>query len=763
MESEFELPRPLGRYTLIRRLGRGGMGVVYAARDERLGREVAVKMIAGLSDEGAVKRFWREARAAASVSHPNVCQIYEVDESPEGIYLAMELLAGEPLDERLARAVCPPAEAVKIALDMLGALAALHERGIVHRDIKPSNVFLTAHGVKLLDFGLARPISEETLRLDASAAAASRGPITQPGTIVGTPRYMAPEQLSGGAVDGRSDLWAVASVLFEMLAGRSPFDGDNLFDLAHAVLNEHPPALQGPPAVVAIDRVIHRALSKDPVARYATADAMATELRSVRIGDARGDAVSTVRALLRLVVPPLRLLRDDPDVAFLSYGLAEAVSGSLAALRDVVVRSPAIATRWAGGDDDPRKLAAEMDVDIVVSGSLTRMGDQLRATMQVVEASSGTVVGATSVRGSMAEIFEFEDELSKGVIGLLTPLREPSGGQTRRRDVPANGRAFEFFLRGLELARTMTAMAEARTCFELAIAEDAAFAPAWAWLGRCHRVIGKYIENYAENDKRAEEAFQRALALSPDLPTAHRFFTHFESEHGRADAAVARLLQHSRANRNDAQLFAALVHACRYAGLNGASLAAHEEARRLDPTVPTSVEYTLLMTGDLARLQSMPRTVDAMGAYIYLLLFTGHMEQLREVTREADLERFPPGYRGMLEAVTSAASDPERTIAAMLSAMAIGAEHDPEAVFLAGMAAAHLGHQDQALKLIGESVQGGFSAVHPLERAPTLEGLRGRPEFQPILETARQRHRIALAVFERGGGPALLGVTTDQA
>jgi TolB-like protein len=760
MESEFELPHPLGRYMLTRRLGRGGMGVVYAAHDERLGRDVAVKMIAGLSDEGAVKRFWREARAAASVSHPNVCQIYEVDESPDGIYLAMELLAGEPLDARLARGSCPPADALKIALDMLGALAALHERGIVHRDIKPSNVFLSTHGVKLLDFGLARPMSDETLKLDASA---SSGPITRPGTIVGTPRYMAPEQLSGDLVDGRSDLWAAASVLFEMLAGRPPFDGDNVFDLAHAVLNERPPALQGPPAVVAIDRVIRRALSKDPAARFPDAEAMATELRSVSLGDSRGDAVSTVRALLRLVVPPLRLLKDDADAAFLSYGLAEAVSGSLAGLHDVVVRSPAIAARWTGADADPRKLAAEMDVDVIVSGSLTRMGDQLRATLQIVEASSGTVLGASSVRGKMAEIFEFEDQLTQGVIGLLTPLRQGSGGQTLRRDVPANGRAFEFFLRGLELARTMTSIPEARTCFEQAIAADAAFAPAWAWLGRCHRVIGKYVENYVENDKRAEDAFQRALALSPDLPTAHRFFTHFESEHGRADAAVARLLQHSRANRNDAQLFAALVHACRYAGLNGASLAAHEEARRLDPTVPTSVEYTLLMAGELARLQSMPRTVDAMGAYIYLLLFSGHTEELRQLMTQVNLVQFPPGYRGMLEAVTSADSNPERTMATMLSAMAIGAEHDPEAVFLAGMAAAHLGDQEQALRLIGQSVQGGFSAVHPLERAPTLDALRNRPEFLPILETARQRRRIALAVFERGGGPALLGVTIDQA
>lgn len=328
------LPRKLGHYTLLRQLGHGGMGVVYAARDERLDREVAVKMIAGLTDDSAVKRFWREARSAAAVSHPNVCQIYEVDETPEGIYLAMELLAGEALDARLAKAALSPADAVGIALQMLSALAAMHERGLVHRDIKPSNVFLTPHGVKLLDFGLARPISDTTLLIDDL----SGRQITKPGMMVGTPRYMAPEQLHGLNADQRTDIYAVGTVLFEMLAGKPPFPGENIFDLAQAILNDHPPALQGSPAVIAIDRVIRRALAKDPAARFPVAASMSEELRAVPLTDAGSRAVSTVVTLLRVVMPPLRTPREVGDAAFLSYALAEAVSGSLTSLDDVVVR-----------------------------------------------------------------------------------------------------------------------------------------------------------------------------------------------------------------------------------------------------------------------------------------------------------------------------------------------------------------------------------------------------------------------------------------
>ncbi|MEK7403223.1 MAG: protein kinase [Gemmatimonadota bacterium] len=759
----FTLPHSIAHYTLTQRLGEGGMGVVYRARDERLGREVALKMISGLSDEEALKRFWREARAAASVSHPNVCQIFEVSESPDGVYLAMELLAGEALDVRLQRAVCAPRDAVQIAAQMLAALGALHAQGLVHRDVKPSNVFLTPHGVKLLDFGLARPISDVTVRMDVPVS----DQITRPGTLVGTPRYMAPEQVTGRSVDHRTDLYAVGAVLFEMLTGRPPFAGDNIFDLAAAILNDHPPALQGPASVVAMDRVIRRALAKDPMGRFPSADAMAAELRQVPVAGDTATSVIAVRALLRVVVPPLRLPGEDKDAAFLSFGLAEAVSASLAGLRDLVVRSPSLASAWTGGDADPRRLARDADVDVVVSGSLARMGDQLRATLQVIEAASGTVVGATSVRGQLSEIFEFEDQITKAVIALLTPLRADTGkSQDVHRDVPANARAFELFLRGLELARQMNQLPEARVYFQQALEHDPAFAPAWAWLGRCHRVIGKYIEDFEANDRRADDAFRRALALSPDLPIAHRFYTHYESEHGRADAAVARLLQHTKANRNDAQLFAALVHATRYAGLLGASVAAHEEARRLDPAVPTSVEFTYLALDDQPRLKDLALRAasdSAKGAYAYMLLFHGRHDEMRQLLAQTDLRHLPHGYQGIIRALEKPLSDAQGTLTALDEALTVGASNDPEAVFLYGMVAAALQAHDRGLESVIKAVQRGFTPVRTMETAPALAPVRQRMAFADALEVVRRRQRIALAVFERGDGPSLLGISADRA
>src|SRR4051812_3597489 len=375
------IPAQIGRYTILRTLGRGGMGVVYVARDERLGRDVALKMIAGSLDDAAIKRFWREARAAAAVSHPNVCQIYEVDESSHGVFIAMELLDGQSLEQRVSAKPCGANEAVSIALDMLAALDALHAKGLVHRDVKPSNVFLTAHGAKLLDFGLARSTSEETVKLDA-ATVIDASAITAPGMMIGTPRYMAPEQITGGTLDARTDLYAAGAVLFEMLAGRPPFAGANVVDVIHPVIHETPPALQASPAVIAIDRVIRRALAKDSSARYESASSMTADLR--RVPEEVGASGATpVRALTRLLVPPLQLLNGDADSAFLSFSLAEAISASLAGLNDVVVRSPSVAK---GKESDPRRLAAEADVDLLVLGSLVRSGEQLRANLQLVEA-----------------------------------------------------------------------------------------------------------------------------------------------------------------------------------------------------------------------------------------------------------------------------------------------------------------------------------------------------------------------------------------
>lgn len=297
----------LGRYRVVAKLGEGGMGIVYMALDE-LGERVALKVIRDSSrDPLTRKRFEREARLAKSVVHPAVCRILEIGEADGAPFIAMELLEGESLAERMKRGALPMAETVGLGSSVLGALGAIHDAGLVHRDLKPSNVFLTANGPKLLDFGLARK-----MELAEPADGLTRSVLTQAGEILGTPHYMAPEQISGGAIDFRTDLFAVASMLFEMAAGRKAFRGRTLMEVLHSTLYDQPPALGGSASVASLDRVIRRGLAKAAEDRPASAAAMAADLASVMTADDTGSLprVVTMTRLMVAVSNPSGRSRD---------------------------------------------------------------------------------------------------------------------------------------------------------------------------------------------------------------------------------------------------------------------------------------------------------------------------------------------------------------------------------------------------------------------------------------------------------------------
>src|SRR6185369_9311234 len=350
----------IGPYRILHKLGEGGMGVVYAAEDERLRRAVAIKTIRDAGDSSARERFFREARAAASLSHPNVCQLFDIGDESGRPFLVMELLDGEPLAERLKRGALPLNDAVQITLSILTALDALHARGFIHRDLKPSNVFMTASGVKLLDFGLARELQPSILEPnDTTLRQGEKTPLTLSGMIIGTPRYMAPEQLLGSPADGRTDLFAVGAVLYEMLTGSAPFTDENVMKLYHAICYEAAPNLAGSAAIAALNRIVHRAMSKRPEDRYQTAGAMAGDLREVMMISDAGSPIVAHR-VTRLIVLPLRMLRPDAEIDFLAHAIPEAVTTSLAGVGTLIVRSPMTASKI--DPTDLKALAAQADV-----------------------------------------------------------------------------------------------------------------------------------------------------------------------------------------------------------------------------------------------------------------------------------------------------------------------------------------------------------------------------------------------------------------
>ncbi|HVR38829.1 MAG TPA: FlgO family outer membrane protein, partial [Thermoanaerobaculia bacterium] len=544
----------IGPYRIVRKLGEGGMGVVYEAEDERLGRPVAIKTIRETGNSSARERFFREARAAASLSHPNVCQLFDIGDSDGLPFLVMELLSGESLADRLQRGALPVAEASQTALAILTALDAFHARGFVHRDLKPSNVFLSAHGVKLLDFGHAREM-QPILAHDATTIDPGTTPqLTLPGTIVGTPRYMAPEQLLGTTIDARTDIFAVGTLLFEMISGRPPFDDDNAMRLFHAVVYENAPNLAGSAAIAALNRIVHRAIAKRPEDRYQSASAMAKDLReALLISDAASPVIA--RTVTRLVVLPFRILRPDPETDFLAYALPEAITTSLAGVGSLIVRSSHASAKFAESLD-LRKLADEADVDVAMTGTLLRGGEQIRVTTQLIEVPAGTVISSLSSQVTMSDLFELQDLLTQRIVeSLEIPLGERDA-RVLRRDVPATPRAHEFYLRAGQQAESPEGWAVAREMYERSLDEDPRYAPAWARVARIYLLIGKYGHDSAKYYELAESAARRALELNPDLAIAHHAYVKIEAATGRAKSAMLRLLDQVQRGTNDPDVFA---------------------------------------------------------------------------------------------------------------------------------------------------------------------------------------------------------------
>ncbi len=740
-----------GRFRVTRQSGEGGMGVVYAAHDEQLDRPVAIKTWRSQGDASARDRLLREARAAASVSHPNICQLYDFGEHGGEVYIAMELLEGESLAARIARGPLSAADAVQIELPVLAALDALHRRALIHRDLKPSNIFLTPFGVKLLDFGLARSA-------DAPLGDRPTIALTMPGTLVGTPQYLAPEQLRGEPADHRTDLFAAGGVLYEMLTGAPPFGAGarTIAQVFQAILTDQPPALGGSMAIAAVDRVIHRALQKDPSQRYDSAVAMADDLRAVLTLIDTGQ-VAQAHRLRRLIVLPFRVLRPDAETDFLAFSLADAITSSLSNLDSLVVRSSVTASRFAGDVADLETVAAKADVDLVLTGTLLRAGSELRVNTQLVEAPAGTIVCSYSSQAPLGDIFTLQDELSRRIVeALALPL---AGEEQRlRRDVPATAKAYEYYLRANELSTKPNNWNVARNLYLECLAEDPDYAPAWARLGRVNRVLAAYSGDSAdEYYEQARTAFTRALTLNPDLPLAHNLYTNLEVELGQAEQAVLRLVRRAHDHTGDPELFAGLVQACRYCGLLEPAITAYEHARRLDPHIRTSVAHAYFALGDYERTIATnvedPPVLNALA-----LVGLGRSGEAAALLREVDKGALPKLYRlyvqgtlGLIEGNRAQALDSMRLLTHSSSM------RDPCGWYYAARALAYLGDQEVALESLERSVSGGFVCVPWLVRDPWIDSVRHRPEFRALLGEAEASHRRAADAFVRAGGDRLLG------
>ena len=751
-----EIPESIGPYRILAKVGEGGMGVVYKAEDRRLERIVALKVIRELDlDPSRRRRFWQEARSAAQVAHPNACQIYDIAEDQDRLVLVLEFVEGEALTRRIERGPLPAQEAAQIVLAILSALEAFHKRGIIHRDLKPANIVLSPAGTKLLDFGIAKQVSPNS----PGETAATLPDATIPGVFLGTPRYASPEQFRGQPVDGRSDLFSAGIILYEMLTGQPPFPGDTFGEIAHSVLNGSLPALSGSPAISALGRIVHRALAREPNDRYPNAESMAADLRAALLIDGI-DTKARACPLRRIIVLPFRLLRPSEDIEFLAYSLPEAITVSLSGLENLVVRSSIVAARYSADTVDLQKIASEAEVDVVLTGALLNVGEQLRITTQLAEVPSGTLLWSHSSQTSMRDLLELHDDLVRRVIDSILPSLSAQEHQILHQDRPASPAIYQLYLQANEFSRRWENLSTAIQMYERCVSLDPSYASAWARLGRARWVSDKYTLGSLEGLRAADEAFQTALRLNPNLTLAHNLYTYVQVDQGRSLDAMKRLLYRAHQRRSDAELFAGLGHVCRYCGLLQPALIAHQEARRLDPLISTSINHTYFMLGDYEQALGTSASDYGYGMGLVLAML-GRAEEAVPLLQQRELARpwrlgklYLTSLRALLEGnrqESLAASDELRK----------ATFRDPEGIYYLARQLSFLGEQDQALETLSRAIDNGFFCYPAMVRDPWLDAIRARNEFTALLRKAHQLHREALTSFLAAGGDTLLGVSAE--
>jgi serine/threonine-protein kinase len=501
------------RYRIVRERGRGGMGVVFEAHDTRLKRTVALKLLPAerTSDPAARARFWREAQAAASLDHPNICTVHEIAEADGQVFIAMAYVEGETLRERLASGPMAVSETVDIALELAEGLREAHAHGVVHRDVKPANVMITPRGTaKILDFGLAKAKGGE----DLSGTHA----------ILGTVAYMSPEQARGGAVDHRTDVWSLGCLIYELLAGRRLFDGGSAVATLHAILSDAPVSLAWPGRDVPapLEALVRACLERDPRHRCPDMNRVIEGLRSLTQTRSVATApAATTAPPSSIAVLPFVNMSQDPENEYFGDGLSEEIIGALTRVPGLRVVARTSSFAFKGEKADLRDVGRRLGVDTVLEGSVRRVGSRVRVMAQHVKVSDGCHLWSERFDREMLDVFAIQDEITARIVDKLSAELSgtaPPPRQARRVSLEA----YEAYLRGRHL-RNQLQLEGALSLYEQAVEREPGFARAWAALAEALVLLSAPFDILPSREvmPRAREAADRALRLDPTLADAH--------------------------------------------------------------------------------------------------------------------------------------------------------------------------------------------------------------------------------------------------
>ena len=529
----------ISHYKVTRKIGSGGMGVVYEAEDMRLGRRVAVKFLPTemAQDSQLIERFQREARAASALNHPSICTIHAIEQYEREHFLVMELLEGQTLAELMGKQPFPIDKLLPMAIQIADALESAHARGIIHRDVKPANLFVTDRGqVKVLDFGLAKVGGKDLRVAEETASKADHTlfgtELTSPGSAVGTVSYMSPEQARGQLVDARTDLFSLGTVLYQLAGGVLPFKGDTAAVVFDAILNRDPKPIEevNPAVSPEFGRILSKLLEKDRNMRCQTASELKTDLnrlrrnmdsgskRAAETNDAK--SVTSKVSIKSVAVLYFENLSGAKEDEYLRDGITEDIITELSKIRGLNTYSRPTVLAFRDKQVTPSQIGQQLNAAYVLTGSLRRSGSRLRITTQLVDAQTDFPLWSERYDREMKDVFEVQDEIARKIAEALRVTLSPQELEALAVKPTENLQAYDLYLRGKRYARRQTRqdLEFALQMFENAVAMDPSFALAYA---ACANACAMFYCNYSREViwvERARNASGKAVALRWDLP-----------------------------------------------------------------------------------------------------------------------------------------------------------------------------------------------------------------------------------------------------